>query len=292
MDRVEEQERLSQNTYLRMKEVNVNLDTINEILGPQDWEQCILADVEALAAIAEDHEENLVLLDHVGRAITKMSIPPDNILRKQFAGLKSKVNKVSRFLEKQPEVHVETPALPKPSPPKITMEIQEGDTLLDQFIKRIGNYTIRVGREAPYSQPGDYAATLFCLWKRGGCTVCETDHYAQIIYANRKDTVPPIYGLDYHLRYVFSGQNTMRAREVGKAMHAAEMVEEIKIWNPQTKRKVNGCKIRDPWKAPNIVAICDTIGFQGSLEGLKEEITLEMKRKLGPFSMEELVETS
>ena len=113
-----------------------------------------------------------------------------------------------------------------------------------------------------------------------------------MIYANRKDTVPPIYGLDYHLRYVFSGSNVMRAYKVGEAMDAAGIVEDTKVQSLSSKRAVNGCKIQDPWKAPNIVQICDTIGFQGSLEELKREITLEVKRKLGPFSVEELAKNS
>ena len=284
---VEEEERLSQNTYLRMEEVKVNLDTITEILGSQDWDQCIVTDAEILTKIADEHEDNLILLEEIRRAIVEMSLHPRDVLRKQFSELQSKDNHVSRLLDKHPEVHVGIPVLSKPSPPKITLKIQDDDTLLDQFAKRIGNYTIRVGKKAPYSQPGDYAATLLCLWKKEKCEACKTDHYAQMIYANRHDTVPPIYGLDYHLRYVFSGQNTMRAREVGKAMHAAKMVEEIKIWNSITRKTVNGCKIQDPWKAPNIAEICERVGFQESLEELKKEIALEVKRKLGPFSVED-----
>ena len=287
MKKEEELERLSRNTYLRIQEVEVNIETIKSICVVPDLDYAISVDAEEYVAIAELHEDNLALLEEIRSAITKMSVHPGNLLHKQFAKLKSEINKMDRLLKRHPEIKVIIPSGQKPPPPIIELEIQHDDTLLDQFVKRIGNYTIRVGKETPYSQPGDYAATLFCLWKKETCKVCETDHYAQMIYANRKDTVPPVYGLDYHLRYVFSGQNTMRAREVGKAMHAAGMVEDTQIRNSKTGRMVNGCKIQDPWKAPNIAQICERIGFQGAREELKKEIALEIRRKLGPFSVEE-----
>ena len=113
--------------------------------------------------------------------------------------------------------------------------------LVESFAILVGEYVKKTAYAAQYAKDQDYGLTLIYLWKVGSCKHCKTIHHHRIPYLQTKSSDPSKAGLDYHLRKVEPGGDSMRSSYVGEAMAKAGIVKDTEVINPISGGNVRGC---------------------------------------------------
>jgi len=168
------------------------------------------------------------------------------------------------------------------------MSLEEIRGCINEFAQDLYIYVTsnRGIQHSEHAQPGDYAATLLCLWKPNECAICQTNHHHAIPYCHSHNAIPPIHGLDYHLRQVFSNINTSRAQYVGETLAAAGIVTDAGVQNPNAEmaNAIRGCRLSNRWQLDqldNIERFCGWINYEQPVKRLNDSITYIHEEVLG-----------